>query len=85
MSRYFEGWGSQRASALICAVDSDAVNVYITLAGRSLCPGLTIVARAADSETIDVLKRAGADSVVSPYIVSGGQMAELAEQAHTPA
>ena len=77
--------GIERASALICAVDSDAINVYITLAGRSMCPGLTIVARAADSETIDVLKRAGADSVVSPYIVSGGQMAELAEQAHTPA
>lgn len=77
--------GIERASALICAVDSDAINVYITLAGRSLCPGLTIVARAADSETIDVLKRAGADSVVSPYIVSGGQMADLAGQSHTPA
>ena len=74
--------GIARASALMCAVDSDAINVYITLAERSLCPGLTIVARAADPETIDVLKRAGADSVVSPYIVSGGQMAELAGEQH---
>ena len=77
--------GITRASALICAVDSDAVNVYITITARALCPGLTIVARAADSETIDILERAGADSVVSPYIISGGQMAKLAGQAHTEA
>lgn len=77
--------GITRASALICAVDSDAVNVYITITARALCPGLTIVARAADSETIDILERAGADSVVSPYIISGGQMAKLAGQAHTDA
>ena len=70
--------GIERAQALICAVDSDAVNVYITITGRTLRPDLTIVARAADSETIDILERAGADSVVSPYIISGGQMAELA-------
>jgi voltage-gated potassium channel len=72
--------GIERAQALICAVDSDAVNVYITITGRTLRPDLTIVARAADSETIDILERAGADSVVSPYIISGGQMAELAGQ-----
>ncbi len=74
--------GIERAAALICCVDSDSVNVYITITARSLCPGLTIVARAADSETIAILERAGADSVVSPYIVSGGQMAKLADQAH---
>ena len=74
--------GLERASALVCAVDSDAVNVYITITGRALCPGLTIVARAADSETIGVLERAGADSVVSPYIISGGQMADLAGRGH---
>jgi voltage-gated potassium channel len=74
--------GIERASALICAVDSDAVNVYITITGRAMCPGLTIVARAADSETIGILERAGADSVVSPYIISGGQMADLTGREH---
>jgi voltage-gated potassium channel len=74
--------GIERAQALICAVDSDAVNVYITITGRTLRPDLTIVARAADSETIDILERAGADSVVSPYVISGGQMAELAAEQH---
>lgn len=74
--------GIHRARGLICAVDSDAVNVYITLTARALCPDLTIVARASDPDSIEVLQRAGADSVVSPYIVSGKQMADMGRQAH---
>lgn len=74
--------GIDRARGLICAVDSDAVNVYITLTARALCPDLTIVARASDPDSIEVLQRAGADSVVSPYIVSGQQMADMGRQAH---
>jgi len=63
--------GIERARALVCSVDSDAVNVYITLTARALNPGLTIVARAASAESVDTLARAGADRVVSPYTVSG--------------
>ena len=70
--------GVATASAVICAVDSDAVNVYITLAAKDLREDITVVARASDPDTIHVLERAGADSVISPYIVSGSQMAELA-------
>ena len=70
--------GVATASAVICAVDSDAVNVYITLAAKDLREDVTVVARASDPDTIHVLERAGADSVISPYIVSGAQMAELA-------
>ncbi len=61
---------------------SDAINVYITVTARALYPGLTIVARAADSETIGIFERAGTGSVVSPYNISGGQMAKLAGRAH---
>jgi voltage-gated potassium channel len=70
--------GIGRASGLVCAVDSDAVNVYITLTARSMRPELTIVARAADRGTVDKLERAGADRVVSPYTFSGRHMAQLA-------
>ena len=38
--------GIERAQGLICAVDSDAENVFITIVARSLSPGLLIVARA---------------------------------------
>jgi voltage-gated potassium channel Kch len=70
--------GVERAAGLLCAVDSDAVNVYITLTARPMNPKLTIVARASNPESVDKLHRAGADQVVSPYDLSGSRMAVLA-------
>jgi voltage-gated potassium channel len=70
--------GVERAAGLLCAVDSDAVNVYITLTARAMNPGLTIVARASSPESAGNLRRAGADQVVSPYDLSGSRMAVLA-------
>jgi voltage-gated potassium channel len=70
--------GIERARGLICAVDSDAVNVYITLTARALNPQLSIVARASNPESVDKLYRAGANRVVSPYTLSGKRMAFLA-------
>lgn len=70
--------GIERARGLICAVDSDADNVYIALTGRSLNPGIVIVARASAGETPDRLYRAGANRVISPYVASGRHMALLA-------
>lgn len=67
-----------RARALLCAVDSDAVNVYITLSARALNPDLVIIARASSSDSVATLERAGADRVVSPYRISGARMASLA-------
>lgn len=67
--------GIERARALVCAVDSDADNVYIVLTGRSLNPDLFIVARASAPETPARLYRAGANRVVSPYVTSGRHMA----------
>ena len=70
--------GIERARGLICAVDSDAENVYITLVARSLRADLLIVARAAQEQSADRLYRAGATRVVSPYVSSGRRMAQLA-------
>jgi voltage-gated potassium channel len=70
--------GVERASGLICAMDSDSTNVYITLSARSLNPGIFIAARAREPETPDRLRKAGADRVVSPYVSSGHHMALLA-------
>jgi voltage-gated potassium channel len=72
--------GIHRARGLVCAVDSDADNVYITLAARTLNPDISIVARAAEEAAADRLYRAGADRVVSPYATSGRRMALLARQ-----
>jgi CPA2 family monovalent cation:H+ antiporter-2 len=69
--------GVERAKGLVCAVDSDATNVYITLMARSLNPDIYIVARASEADSPQRLMRAGANRVISPYRSSGRQMAHL--------
>jgi voltage-gated potassium channel len=66
------------ARALMSAVPSDAINVYVTLSARALNPKLYIVARAATNEAVHKLKIAGANRVISPYILSGRSMAAMA-------
>lgn len=70
--------GVQRARGLVCAVDSDATNVYITLLARSLNPDLFIVARASEPGSDRRLLAAGADRVISPFVSSGRHMALVA-------
>ena len=70
--------GVTRARALICAVDSDATNVYVTLTARQLAPDLFIVARSSEPGSGERLQRAGADRVVSPFATSGRQMVRMA-------
>ena len=72
--------GIERARGLLCAVDSDASNVYITLLARARNPDLFIVGRASSTESVEALRRAGSDRVVSPYRLSGARMAAMAFQ-----
>lgn len=72
--------GLLRARGLLCAVDSDAINVYITLSARAMKPDLFIIGRASSPESVATLRRAGADRVVPPYTISGVRMAALALQ-----
>jgi voltage-gated potassium channel len=70
--------GIGRARGLISAVDSDERAVYIVLAARALNPELYIVARAGRPESIRRLELAGATRTISPYLMAGHRMAELA-------
>jgi len=72
--------GIERARGLLCAVDSDAANVYITLLARARNPDLFIIGRASSPESVEALRRAGSNRVVSPYRLSGTRMAALASQ-----
>jgi voltage-gated potassium channel len=72
--------GIQYAQVLFVATDQDAINLYITLSARNLNPGLFIIARANEDETVAKLKLAGADRVLSPYAIGGHRMANLALQ-----
>ena len=70
--------GIERARGLISAVDSDERAVYIVLAARAFNPKLYIVARAGRPDSIRRLELAGATRTISPYVMAGHRMAELA-------
>lgn len=68
--------GIKRAKGLISVVTSDTENVYIVLTARGLNPDLYILARSGEEGSDIKLKRAGANKVVSPYIIGGSRMAQ---------
>ncbi len=70
--------GIERARGIICATANDATNVYIVLSARGLNENLFIISRASDENSEAKLIRAGADRVISPYVLSGRRMAHLA-------
>ncbi len=69
--------GIMNAKALVTAVKSDADNVFITLTARGMRPDIFILSRASDVGSEAKLKRAGANRVVSPYLIGGKRMAQV--------
>lgn len=67
--------GIDRAKGLISVAATEEENVFIVLTARGLNRRLYIVARSIQVENEDKLKRAGADKVISPYILGGERMA----------
>lgn len=69
--------GVMRASTLICALPSDADNLFIVLSARQLNPELKIISRASEEGSLKKLKMAGADNVILPDKIGGDHMANL--------
>ena len=67
--------GIERAKGLVTVLQSDADNLFVTLTARELNPKLQIIARYEEPRSESKLLRAGADKVVSPYIIGGTRMA----------
>jgi voltage-gated potassium channel len=63
--------GIERASGCISALTEDKDNLFVTVSARALNPQLRIVAKAIDPRAEAKLRRAGADSVVSPNMIGG--------------
>lgn len=72
--------GVKRARVLLAASDSDSGNTFITLTAKALNPSVLIVARAGRRDSEPLVRRAGADRVISPYAISGRRMALSAIQ-----
>ena len=66
----------EKARSLVCALPTDAENVFVTLTARALNPNLFILSRAARESSIGKMEAAGADRVVSPYIMGGMRIAQ---------
>ncbi|MYA94964.1 MAG: potassium channel protein [Nitrospinae bacterium] len=66
----------EKAKSLVCALATDAENVFVTLTARALNPDIFILSRAALDSSIGKMEAAGADRVVSPYIMGGMRMAQ---------
>ncbi len=67
--------GVERARGLVAALPGDDANLYVVLTARQLNPDLVIITQAAEQRSIDKLRLAGADRVVSPYLIAGRAMA----------
>ena len=66
----------EHAAGLVAATTTDAGNIFIVLNARSLNPNLKIIARASEEESAKHLTKAGANTVVSPYVFAGHFIAQ---------
>jgi voltage-gated potassium channel len=67
--------GIARARGVVSALSNDKDNLFVTITARQLNPKTRIVSRARETSSTNKLRRAGADSVVSPNFIGGMRMA----------
>ncbi|MFN3921581.1 MAG: potassium channel family protein [Caldimicrobium sp.] len=67
--------GIERAKYLVAVLGEDAENLYVVLTARNLNPQLYILARADNPKVEKKLYQAGANRVLSPYIIGARKMA----------
>lgn len=69
--------GIERASTLICALPSDADNLFVVLSARQINDKMSIISRASQETSYNKLKLAGANNVILPDKIGGDHMASL--------
>jgi len=69
--------GINKARCLICALPTDADNVFIVLSAKYLNSNLHIISRASFANSVMKLKKAGAANVIMPDRIGGTHMATL--------
>lgn len=74
--------GVLKAKGLVAALASDADNLFIILSAKALNPQLTVVTRASEEEAGEKLRRAGADTVLTPFSMAGRQLADVLLRPH---
>lgn len=68
------------AEHIIVSTGRDDTNVLICLTAKDLNPHINIVARASEEENVKLLKRSGADIIISPSVAGGTLIATSIER-----
>lgn len=68
--------GVEKARGLLAVLKTDSDNVYVTLTARQLNPELFIIARGGEEKSENKLRAAGANRVVSPYLMGAHRIAQ---------
>jgi voltage-gated potassium channel len=74
--------GIERARGLIAALGTDADNLFLVLSAKTLNPNLQISARVLEEESEHKMRRAGADTVLAPYAITGARLAQAILRPH---
>lgn len=74
--------GIDRALGLIASLATDADNLFLVISAKTLNPKLHVCARVAEEEAESKLRRAGADQVMAPYLMTGAKLAQSIVRPH---
>ena len=74
--------GVTRAKGLVCALATDADNLFVLLSAKFLNPRIYVATRAAEESAEDKMRRAGADAVFAPYAITGHRLAQSMLRPH---
>jgi voltage-gated potassium channel len=75
MDHTLEQAGIMRAKGLAATLREDKDNAFVTITARALNPKLRIAAKVTEDSSEMKLKRAGADTIVSPSFIGGMRLA----------
>lgn len=72
--------GVERATTVIGAIDDTNANIQIAIAASQLAPTVRLIVRAGNAREETLARRAGADDVIIPEVLSGKRVSEELEQ-----
>ncbi|WP_246983938.1 NAD-binding protein [Halorientalis marina] len=70
--------GIDRARAVVAATNDDATDALAILTAKAMEKDIRVVAAATQRENVEKLRRAGADTVISPAVIGGHLIVESA-------
>jgi voltage-gated potassium channel len=66
--------GIERAKGVLLSLPTDEANLFVTITARSLSPDVRIVTKGIDPKSHKKIRKAGANSVISPEFIGGMRM-----------